>query len=144
MSTQTFGSAEGLNRALRKLPKEISAELRDASVDIARDVAHIASGRAAGKGRGWEYLAPTIRATRDRVPVIRLGGSGMLPGRRRGVVGDLLWGTEFGGRRRSKTMQFLPHLGRTGYVLWPTIRGESEDIDRRYSEALRDALNKAR
>jgi hypothetical protein len=146
VGTATFQTVEGLNRALRKLPKLATVQLRDASQDIARDVAGIASSRAAGAGRGWSLLGPTIRAGRDRVPVIRSGGSRRIPGRKgsRQVVGELLYGTEFGGRRQPRTRQFLPHLGTRGYVLYPTIRGEDANIDRRYSAALRDALNLVR
>lgn len=143
----TLDSIAGLNRALRALPKETRAELTDASKDIAEDVASGARSRASGlTGRigGWKYLGPTIRASRSSKPEVRMGGSRRIPGRKGGssrqTVGDLLWGLEFGGGSRPRTQQFLPHLGTTGYALWPVVRERSDDTGQRYSEALLRAL----
>jgi hypothetical protein len=143
MRSTTFNSVAGLNQALRKLPKQETIKLRDAAQGIANDVVPIAQARARGvANRGYGiYVAPTIKAARDRVPVIKMGGTKRIrKGSSRQTVGDLIWGMEFGGRARDRTMQFLPHLGQTGYALWPTIRDLSPDIGDRYSEALADAL----
>lgn len=148
MSTSTFTSVAGLNRALRRLPKAISVELRDASQAIANDVASRTRSKGLGIGRGWQHLAPTVRSRRDRVPVVVMGGSKRLPGRRgkNQTVGDLMWGTEFGGGKRPTTQQFLPHLGTIGYALWPTVRSMEDAglITGRYADALGDALEKVR
>lgn len=138
----TLDSIAGLNRALRGLQGEAKAELTATSQQIAGDVAAGAQGLAASVGRGWKYLGPTIRAEKSSKPGVKLGGSRRLPGRKGAnqTVGDLLWGTEFGGRARPTTMQFLPHLGTTGYALWPTVRAMSDETGRRYSEALLAAL----
>lgn len=133
----------GLQRALRSLPGHATTELRDASVSIAADIASDAQGRASSAEHGaWSLLGGTIRATRDRVPSVALGSSARIPGRRgaRQTVGDLTYGLEFGGRARPTTMQFLPHLGTTGYVLWPTVRDRSEQTQEEYSAALQRAL----
>jgi len=138
----TLSGIAGLNRALRKLPKETKATLTDASKEIAEDVAADARARAARIGRGWKHLGPTIRAEKSSKPGVKMGGSRRLKGRKgsRQTVGDLLWGTEFGGRGRPTTQQFLPHLGLEGYALWPAVRGESDNTAERYSEALMSAL----
>ena len=74
------------------------------------------------------------------MPVIAIGSKARIrKGSARQTVGDLLWGVEFGGRKRPSTMQFLPHLGTTGYALWPTIRQELPDIMDRWADALYDA-----
>jgi hypothetical protein len=147
--TSTYNNIAGLHRALRQLPKEASVKLRDASVDIARMVADDARGRALRVGGVAKYVAPTIKATRDRVPVVKMGGSGKLPStsrRRLGgrqTVGDVIWGAEFGGQRRPTTQQFMPWRGSStgaGYFLWPAVRANSDDIQERYSQALLDAL----
>lgn len=145
-----FTTIEGLNAALRMLPKEASAKLRDASVDIAADIASEASGRARSQGGAASLVAPSIRATRDRVPVVKMGGSTRLPasgngwarsrGGARQTIGDVIWGAEFGGGARPTTLQFQPHRGRTGYFLWPTVRDNNRDIHERYSDALLKAL----
>lgn len=152
--TTTYTTVKGLNRALSQLPKEASAELRTAAKAIAADIAQEAQGRARGQGGLAALVAPTIRAARDRVPKIVMGSARKLPesgsdwerGRSgsRQTVGDVIWGAEFGGGARDTTQQFLPHKGRTGYFLWPTVRDNSDDMQERYSEALDDALESIR
>lgn len=146
----TYTNVAGLNRALRALPKEAAAELRNASADIAVMVAAEARTAALRVGGVARYVAPTIRAGRDRVPVVRMGGNTRLPerdGRSRSsgrqTVGDVMWGAEFGGQRRPTTQQFDRWRGSSrgaGYFLWPSVRRNSDDIHDRYSQALLDAL----
>lgn len=141
--TTTSGIA-GLNRALRSLPKHAKAELTKASQELVTPVAEDAKARGESIGRGWSHLGPTIRAEKSSKPSIKVGGSRRLKGRKGPdqTVGNLLWGTEFGGRGRSSTMQFLPHLGTTGYALWPAVRENEARIGREYSEALLSALER--
>ena len=42
--------------------------------------------------------------------------------------------------RRRTTMQFLPHLGREGYFLWPTVREWLPKINKAIGEAVREVL----
>lgn len=158
--TNVNGGIAGLNKALRKLPKVASAELRDASRGIAQMVADDAQGRAKRLGGLPAIVAPTIRAASDRVPVVRMGSTGKLPtsggswARSRGssgqTIGDVMWGAEFGGQRREttsqggSTMQFEPWRGVVGggYFLWPAVRDDSDEINARYSDALLTALRK--
>lgn len=148
--TTTYKTVAGLNKALARLPKEASAQLRTASKDIAGDIADEAADRARGQGGLAALVAPTIRATRDRVPKVLMGSARKLPeegsdwthgrGGSRQTIGDVIWGAEFGGGARASTVQFLPHKGRSGYFLWPTVRDRSDETQARYSEALMDAL----
>jgi hypothetical protein len=144
----------GLNRALRRFPKDVQIELKDASQEAAGNVAATARGLAAslvGRSGGWRYLGPTIKATRSSKPTIKMGGTRPLPGRgrrpdpERQKVGDLTFGLEYGGGRFADTRQFLPHRGNkgdAGYALWPAVRGEWPENERRYLEALDDAMDK--
>jgi hypothetical protein len=153
MTKQTDYGAniEGLRRSLKAVPKEAVGALRDASVSIAADVASLARDRASGIGSTYTLLGPTITATRDRIPVVKIGGSRKLPAHSDGrartgarqTVGDLLWGVEFGGRGRPETMQFLPHLGTTGYALWPTVREHSDETQAAYAAALDVAMDRS-
>jgi hypothetical protein len=144
----TYSSVRGLNRALAKLPKLATVELREASLDIANAVASDARRAAMRVGGVARHVAPTIKASRDRVPAVKMGGSGKLPSTNRSraggrqTVGDVIWGAEFGGRGRPTTQQFQPHRGTRGYFLWPTVRERSDDTQERYSEALDTALGK--
>jgi hypothetical protein len=153
----TFKSVAGLNKAMRRLPKETVSQLRDASQRIADRIAADARARAQGQSGLAAIVGPTIRAGRDRVPVVRMGGAGKLPDSGDGwerdrdgahqTIGDAMWGAEFGGRRRPTTQQFLPWRGSgegAGYFLWPAIREDSDWIDEQYSEALGDALEVVR
>lgn len=144
---QTAYTVQGLKRALAKLPKEASDELRAASKGIAADVAQEASSRARGLHPAARLVADSLTASRDRVPVVKMGGSRRLPphsGRsrsgKRQTVGDVIWGAEFGGGGRPRTRQFPPHRGRDGYFLWPTVRENCGDIQAAYSAALDKAL----
>ena len=159
MATMTdVQGVKGLNRFLRKLPKEAKAELTDASKDIAGNVAAEAQGLARllmGQNEAWKYLAPTIKAMKSSKPTIKMGGSKPLPRRYRGdprgkgsprgkaTVGDLVWGLEFGGQQRRTTQQFLPYLGKQGYAMWPAVRNESEETQERYVKALKQAEERA-
>lgn len=150
MATQTYRNAKGLNKALRRLPKEASARIKDAAVDIADAIAGDAQRNAQALGGIAALVGPTIRAGRDRVPIVRMGGSQKLPesgsdwqhGRdgSRQTIGDVMWGAEFGALAYT---QFEPWRGSdngAGYFLWPAVRERNEWIQDRYSEALDDAL----
>lgn len=146
--TFTFNHVAGVREALRSLPKEASVTLRDASVDIAEDVAAKAEDRARALGGVAKYVP--VKARRDRIPKVVMGGTTRLPARdgrpRRGsrqTVGDVMWGAEFGSDR---FRQFSPWGGNgetAGYFLWPTIRDESDGIMERYGDALMEAVDKA-
>lgn len=147
----TFYNVAGLNKTLRALPRTASANLRDASQVIADKVAQDAAGAARAQGGVAALVAPTIRSGRDRVPVVRMGGSARLPGPRnrsgkRQTIGDVIWGAEFGGGARRTTQQFLPWRGNdtgAGYFLWPTVRGDRDFIEKEYGDAILDAIDEA-
>jgi hypothetical protein len=65
----------GLLRDLRKLPKDAQGELRDASVDIANRHMVPAWRSAALRAGPWgRKIAESVRARRDRVPAVVIGG----------------------------------------------------------------------
>jgi hypothetical protein len=71
---------EGLNqvlRAFKALPKEASAELRQASQAVASQHMMPAWQEAARSGAGpWgEVIANSVKVRRDRVPAIQIGGN---------------------------------------------------------------------
>lgn len=154
-TTRTIRNTAQLNaelRRLRRVPEEASVKLRDEAGAIAEQVAQEARERAGspvgGVAEVAKYVVPTIRVGRDRVPVVRMGGSAPLPPRngvpRKGsnqTVGAVMWGAEFGS---SRSPQFSPWGGNgesAGYFLWPSIR--MDEIVEQYAEALDRALDKA-
>ncbi len=52
------------------------------------------------------------------------------------------YGQEFGGRRRARTMQFRPHLGKRGYWLSPAAREVSGELSKEFWARLDEAVLK--
>jgi hypothetical protein len=122
---------EGLNetlRAFRQYGPDAANELRTAAKAIAADVA--AKQQAAGRSsdRQSAMAAGSVRARRDRTPVIVAGG--------RSKAGMVFFGAEFGGQRRKTTRQFRPYRGKTGYWFYPTLRAATPKLLEDYSQAL--------
>lgn len=133
--------SQGVNvEGLAQLRKDLKAvsdaaprELRQAHVDVAQMVAGDAQGRAYGLGGVAAKTAPTVRASGTQAgAAIALGGP------------SAPWaaGAEFGGQGRPTTQQFRPHLGRTGYFVYPAIRDNAEDAERRELEAIDGLMRK--
>lgn len=128
-------SAEGVREtiaAFRALPRDATNELRQASLDLAGDLA--TDARAAGTAEGSQaaLVATTVRAVRDRVPVVQAGGTKRL-GSRRKPAWKLLFGSEFGS---NEYRQFpREHQGREGIWFFPTIERNSASIAARWREA---------
>lgn len=134
---ETNFEVRGLNqllKALNKIPKELQAEVRDASGAIAADL--VAGATNAAHTPLQRLAASGLKVKRDRVPVIRVGLNKVRPGTR---AADIFYGAEFGGRRRPTTQQFLEHKGRIGYFLYPTARARG----RKYADLWDAAVDKA-
>lgn len=122
-----------LLRALSKIPKNLQADVRDASQAIANDLA--AGARGAAHTPLQRMASTGLKAKRDRVPVVQT--SGMV---RAGVrMRDVFYGAEFGGGRRATTQQFPPHKGQVGYFLYPYARAHAN----KYADMWADAVDKA-
>lgn len=119
---------EGAQKALRSLPKHLQKEMRQASKDIAGDVATHAGGAARAQGGVAGHVAPSIKARTDRYPVIEMRGPAIL-------------GAEFGGGARPRTRQFEPHRGTRGYFLFPTVRERGDEAVDRWLDALQKSLD---
>lgn len=129
-----------VNRELRRMGKEWDQELRDASGDIAADLAMVVRARASSSGYPQDArVAPTIRARRSNRPAVTWGG------RRRvfsggGTATDVVYGAEFGGG----SWRFpKPHRGHTGYYLYPEVRRSSRDITEAYFAAVEAVWDRA-
>lgn len=126
-------------RALNKLSKDTQSELRDWSFSVANQEAPelrmAILGSPAPQGR---LVAETVKPSRDRLPVLKVGGSKQVgrkyrpsqngkrvtAGRRRGAAaGELMWGTEYGGHSgvdsagRRYTNRFKARENKRGYWL---------------------------
>lgn len=117
--------------AFRRLPADAQNELRDGSLQLAQDLAQVI--RAAGQADTPQSAraAASVRAHRDRVPVISAGATK----RARAV----LFGSEFGMTRRSGWYghpryreslgrQYRPHRGNQSYWFFRTVEQQQPRI----------------
>jgi hypothetical protein len=126
------GLAE-LRRALKAVSADAPKELNAAAKEVAAFVADDARSTAAGLGGVAAHVAPSIKPSGTaRGGAINLGGAAY----------PMALGAEFGGRGRPTTQQFQPHLGRTGYFVYPTIRRDGDRIESEFSEKLDDLMRK--
>lgn len=133
--SDTVAEIKGMRQLLRvlsKLPKDLQAEVRDASQAIADDLVN--QSKNAAHTPLQQKVAGALKAKRDRVPVVKAGGK--VDGT---PVKDIFYGAEFGGGKRPTTRQFPTHKGREGYFLYPTARARG----REYSEKWAEAVDKA-
>jgi hypothetical protein len=96
-------------------------------------------------------VAQTVRANKDRVPSVTIGGS-RVKFSGGAVSGDVLYGSEFGADPTSATGAFpnggrrfpypSPKQGRgnAGYWIYPTLRAVQPKIAREWHEAVDDVL----
>lgn len=120
---------DGLDETMdkfRALPREVKAGADDQVRAVAKFVASTAVSAASTKAE--HKAATTIKAQKASVS---LGGGG-----KKSRAGGMALGTEFGGRARSRTMQFRPHRGRDGYFFWPSIRSNSATIKRMWDDLV--------
>jgi len=158
MASQTLTvhlSTSGVRQTLRafaRLPKEASEQLRDASLDISKDLAVDVAAAATARGGQAALMAPTVKATRDRVPAIIAGGIKRV-GRHKTPAHALLFAGEFGMDRRSGWYaaaryaqsggrQYPPHFGRHSYWFFTTVEDNEPGIARRW-DAAADAIIRA-
>lgn len=129
----------GTLTALSKLPKDAQNELRDAALELSKELARTAASRGRGEGRQAALVASTVKARRDRVPVIVAGGPTRL-GRNRKPAWKLLFGSEFGS---NYYLQFgKPHIGSGSYWFFDTVEAEQETITARWLEAADNVIQR--
>lgn len=134
---------EGLQetlKAFRELPKNASDELRDAAQQlsefIALKVRQSGMSDAAPQSR---LVATTVKAKRDRVPVVEAGGTTPL-GRRGKPAYKLLFGSIFGS---DVYTQFgRPHAGTAGYWFFPVIEENQAEISKAWTDAADAVVRK--
>jgi hypothetical protein len=146
---EIFGLQE-MQQALRKAPPETRKRVNAGSKEVAEHVVKLMKVRArtVPHARQYELVVPSLRAIAGRTPRMRIGGTrkARVSRKPRPSVGEFLHGVEFGGRARKRTsrggstMQFPPHLGRKGYVIFPTIVASHEFIKKEYSRQIEKVL----
>lgn len=141
--------AREMLRAFKALPKDATKELREANLEISRGLATDIRAAAEAAPRQGPAVAPSVRATRDRIPSVQAGGSrraGRQSRRSRGqrptTAGDLVYGANFGATSLS---QFPPHNGGAGgddYFFFRTVEHEMPEIADQWVDAADRVLRK--
>jgi hypothetical protein len=122
-------------RAFKKWPDDAITEIRAAGFSIAGYVA--TKIRASARLNAQSALiAPTVRAQKDRLPVIVAGGARRV-GRNRVPAYKVLFGAEFG----AVTLAQFRAFNSGGYFFFVTVDAESEYIQREYLAAV-DEINR--
>lgn len=122
-------NAEGIPEAVRafnRLPKEANKELRDETLKLMSVLADRARADGMADGAPQSRLvATTVKAIRDRTPVIQAGGTKRL-GSNNAPAFKLLFGSVFGSNRYRQFHR--PHAGRQAYWFFPVVEEEAPRI----------------
>lgn len=138
VSIKVDGIRETLS-AFARLPKDAQNEIRDASLELARQLAGSAAAAGHAEGSQASLVATTVKPRRDRVPVIEAGGSKRL-GRNKKPAFKLLFGSEFGS---NYYRQFgKPHLGSGSYWFFDTVDREQAAITTEWSKAADNVVRR--
>ncbi|MEO3930769.1 hypothetical protein ABGB07_44035 [Micromonosporaceae bacterium B7E4] len=136
--TLRLDGARDVLTAFRALPKDANNELRAASLALAETLAPKVAAAGRSEGRQAALLAKTVRAQRDRVPVIVVGGTRRL-GSNRAPAFKLLFGSEFGA---NFYRQFRPHLGSGSYWIFKTVDDNQPRISREWNRSADRIIRK--
>jgi hypothetical protein len=133
-------------KAFNRLDKEGKNAARDEVKKIAQLLADRIRARAPADKR-YQDLAVTVRAGRDRVPVIYIGGRATPKVSGGGGPRELVIGMEFGARDPGpNAWRFPPRTptlgrGNAGYWIYPTLKANQDDIIRLWFDAMDKIIN---
>ena len=136
---------DGTLRALRGIDKEASNAIRTETQKIANLLSKEIASAGARRSKRDAFVADTVRGTRERTPVIKIGAARRMPVSRPGVgprASDLMFGMEFGANQDGPNgFRFparTPKLGRgnEGYWIFPTARRQQRKVVELWAGAL--------
>lgn len=133
------GDADVL-RALRALPREANAELREGAGRLAQMLARTARGLASGNPQA-RAAARTVQVVRDRFPTIQAGPEKRLKGSEFGQTRHTGWYA----RARywdSGGDQYRPHRGAASYWFFLAQERRQAELDAGYREILDNVIRK--
>jgi len=125
--------------ALNRLPKEANAEIRATAQALAKDLAVAAAAAGRAEGRQAALVATTVKAGRDRVPVVTAGGTRRL-GSNRAPAFKLLFGSEFGSNFYKQFGK--PHVGSGSYWFFRTVDEEQAEISAAWLKAADEIIER--
>jgi hypothetical protein len=151
-----LGDYRGLLKAISLMDKESQGALKNDVQSISRWTAQgmVYASYGSPMPRQAAIVASTVRANKDRIPNVTIGGS---KGRASGGAnaGQLLFGNEFGSDRNTKgSAGSFPNggykfpdrspaegRGNAGYWIFPTLKAMQPEIRRRWEQAVIKVLD---
>lgn len=134
---QVDGIAETL-ALMKGWPKEASKELRaEVQQMTTKHAAYIAANAARNRDPRVRGQAPTVRAKKDRLPTVLIGGARQVKVSRPGPnprAGDVLFGTEFGARPGPNAWRFPPALD--SYWLFASLKNRQAALVSEWQQAV--------
>lgn len=137
-----------LRAVLRQMARAVPEEVTQGATKASQRLAEAARGRLASSSRWGQLVAPSVRPSRAREPLIRAGGRGTArashgPGDQNSY-GDLLFGAEYGvkGDPRWPGHVWKGSGANAGYGIWPAVRAESDAIYRLWITDLMQTLER--
>ncbi len=134
-------SVKNRNRVLfilRRIGPELKAETERESNKIARRF--IGDTRRAARTPREHAVVSSATVRKAPIPKVAFGGSVLLATSEPVQAYRLFWGTEFGGHIKR---YWRPWGGKTGYVLYPTLRSHGREYAGLWIKAIEKTLDKA-
>ncbi len=135
---------EGMRDTIKAFNK-LDKDGKNAARDEVKKIAELLAARIRAKApsdKRYQNLAVTVRAGRDRVPVIYIGGRATPKVSGGGGPRELIIGMEFGadqtGPNAWRFPPRTPKLGRgnAGYWIYPTVKASQDEIIRLWFDAM--------
>jgi len=123
-------------RAFKQMPDDATTELRTASLKIAELLAAQLKVAATVAGAQTGLMAPTVRAKKDRVPVVQAGGTRRV-GSNRVPAYKVLFGGEFG----SHSLKQYPAFNSEGYWFFQSVKRDEPRLASEWTDAV-DTINR--
>lgn len=123
-------------KAFKQLPDDATTELRAASLKIAEVLAAQLKVVAAVTSAQTALMVPTIRAKKDRVPVVQAGGTRRV-GSNRVPAFKVLFGGEFG----SHALKQYPAFNSEGYWFFSSVKRDEDRVREGWLDAV-DTINR--
>jgi hypothetical protein len=134
---QVDGIAETL-ALMKGWPKEASKELRgEVQKMTTKHAAFIAANAARNRDPRVRGQAQTVRAKKDRLPTVLIGGARQIKVSRPGPnprAGDVLFGTEFGARPGPNAWRFPP--AQDSYWLFASLKNRQAALVSEWQQAV--------
>lgn len=127
MPIEKIEGYDEFQRDTKKIEKNLPESMREASLQIARDL--IAAASANASTTQANLAAQEFNVGDDETGATISNSS------------PLFFGSEFGGQSRPTTMHFPPHNGRRGYWFYPAKRDNEDRFIEIWDKGIELAMN---